>query len=83
MKLCLKFNLDESENIKFQKIPTLIFDGTLQDFFLENDDRNMPKVLCKPHYHNSHLKMGVCKWEKSNYCYIEVWAMIDIIKSSS
>ena len=23
----------------------------------------VPKVLCKPHYGNSHLEMGVCKWK--------------------
>ena len=22
-----------------------------------------PKMLCKPHYGNSHLEMGVCQWE--------------------
>ena len=24
--------------------------------------QSMPKVLCKPHYGNSHLEMVVCKW---------------------
>ena len=26
----------------------------------------MPKLLCKPHYGNSHLEMVVCKWKAPN-----------------
>ena len=29
--------------------------------------QTMPKVLCKPHYGNSHLETGVCKWEAPHW----------------
>ena len=28
--------------------------------------QTQPKVLCKPHYCNSHLETEVCKWEASH-----------------
>ena len=28
---------------------------------------SQPKVLCKPHYGNSHLETGICKWEAPHW----------------
>ena len=40
MKLILRYALEKFEILSFPRINSKLFDEILQDFFLENDDKN-------------------------------------------
>ena len=74
----LQQRTDDSDNLWWDAFATEFFEDDANltlTFCLEDGPKRyskkkisyniktLPKVLCKPHYSNSHLKMVVCKWK--------------------
>ena len=57
-------NTDLRAGLILQMKARIIFDWQMDLIFRADIEilETLPKVLCKPHYSNSHLEMVVCKW---------------------